>query len=135
MGQSAQFSSLAPKVMKAKIRYLALVSKTPHRLAHFYRTCFGLRELGRSPEGDISLTDGFYNLTFLLQRPGRSEPGFQLAGIAVDNVKELEDRLKSHSPGAELQADEGGIHAGEFLLKDPNGLPVAVSTTNFGVPD
>lgn len=79
--------------MKSQIRYLALISKTPFRLAHFYRTCFGLRELGRSPEGDVSLTDGFYNLTFLLHRPGGPEPGFRLAGIAVDDIKELEARF------------------------------------------
>ena len=121
--------------MNAKIRYLALVSKTPHRLAQFYRTCFGLRELGRSPEGDVSLTDGFYNLTCLLQRPDRPEPGFSSIGVAVDDVKELEDRLRQHAPGAELQPDDGGIHAGDFRLKDPNGLPVAVSTTDFGLPD
>ena len=121
--------------MNAKIRYLALVSKTPHRLAHFYRTYLGLRELGRSPEGDVSLTDGFYNLTFLLHRPDRPDPGFRQVGVAVDDVKELENRLRRHAPGAELQPDEGGIHAGDFRLKDPNGLPVAVSTTNFGVPD
>lgn len=120
--------------MKAAFRYLALVSKTPFRLAHFYRTCFGLRELGRSPEGDVSLTDGFYNLTFLLQRPDRPEPGFRMAGVAVDDVQELEERLRRHAPGAELAPDEGGIHLGEFRLKDPNGLPVAISTTCFGVP-
>ena len=121
--------------MKSAIRYLALVSKTPYRLAHFYQTCFGLRELGRSPEGDISLTDGFYNLSFLLHRPGRPEPGFRLAGIAVDDIEEIEERLEEHAPGSKLEPDEGGIHAGEFVLKDPNGLPVAVSVSNFGVPE
>ncbi|MBV9119813.1 MAG: VOC family protein [Chloroflexi bacterium] len=118
--------------MKAEIRYLALVSKTPHRLAQFYRQALGLRELGRSPEGDVSLTDGFYNLTFLLQRPDRPEAGFRLAGVAVDDLSELEGRLARE--GAELRPDEGGIHGGEFRLHDPNGVPVAVSTTNFGVP-
>jgi hypothetical protein len=121
--------------VKATFRYLALVSKAPFRLAHFYRTCFGLRELGRSTDGDVSLTDGFYNLTFLLQRPDRPEPGFAVAGLAVDDMGELEARLREHAPGTELEPDEGGIHAGEFRLKDPNGLPVAVSTSAFGVPD
>jgi hypothetical protein len=94
-----------------------------------------LRELGRSPDGDVSLTDGFYNLSFLLQRPDRPEPGFRVAGIAVDDVDELRDRLRRHAPGTELQPDDGGIHAGEFVVHDPNGLPVAVSTSSFGVPE
>jgi hypothetical protein len=121
--------------VKATFRYLGLVSKTPFRLAHFYRTCFGLRELGRSTEGDVSLTDGFYNMTFLLQRPDRPQAGFRFAGVAADDVDELRGRLEEHAPDIELLPDTGGIHAGEFVLKDPNGLPVAVSTSNFGVPD
>ena len=119
--------------MNAKIRFLGLVSKAPYRLAHFYRTCFGLRELGRSTEGDVSLTDGFYNMTFLLQRSDRPQAGFRVAGLAVDDEAELRDRLKRHAPGTELVPDEGGIHAGEFVVRDPNGLAVAVSTSNFGV--
>ena len=121
--------------MKAHIRYIGLVTRTPQKLAHFYGSSFGLRELGRSAEGDVSLTDGFYNISFLLQRPDRPEPGFRLAGVAVDDVDELRDRLEEFLPGAELEADEGGVHLGEFRLKDPNGLPVAVSVSNFGVPE
>jgi hypothetical protein len=121
--------------VNAKIRYLGLVSKTPFRLAHFYASTFGLRELGRSTDGDVSLTDGFYNMTFLLQRPDRAAPGFQVAGLAVDDPDEVKDRIARHAPGVELQPDEGGVHAGEFVLKDPNGFAVAVSTSNFGVPD
>lgn len=121
--------------MKAHIRYIGLVSRTPQRLAHFYSSSFGLRELGRSTEGDVSVTDGFYNLSFLLQRPDRPEHGFRLAGVAVDDVEELEERLKRYDPAAKLEPDEGGVHMGEFRLKDPNGLPVAVSVSNFGVPE
>lgn len=43
--------------------------------------------------------------------------------------------MTEHAPGTGMQPDEGGIHAGEYVLKDPNGLPVAVSTSYFGVPD
>jgi len=119
--------------MNAAIRYLAFVSKTPHKLAHFYCQHLGMHELGRSPEGDISVGDGFYNLTVLLHRDDRAEPGFGQIGIAVDDVKELEDRLRRHAPGAELQPDAGGLHFGEYCVKDPNGYPVAISTTNFGM--
>ncbi len=120
--------------MKATIRYLSFVSKTPHRLAHFYCTYLGMRELGRSPEGDVSVTDGNYNLTFLLARHGRADPGTGQMGIAVDDIRDLEARIEEYATGAELQPAEGGMHFGEYTVEDPNGYPIAVSTTNFALP-
>ena len=38
--------------MQATIRYLAIVSDDPERLARFYTSGFGMRELGRSSAGD-----------------------------------------------------------------------------------
>jgi len=119
--------------MNAAIRYLGFISKTPHRLANFYCTYLGMRELGRSPEGDISVGDGYYNLAFLLQRDDGTQPGFGQLGIAVDDIKEVEERLRQHAPGTELQQDSGGLHFGDYSVKDPNGYPVAVSTCNFGI--
>ena len=50
------------------MRYLAFLSDDPAALADFYARHFELDELGRSNEGDVSLGDGFYNLTFLKRR-------------------------------------------------------------------
>ena len=47
----------------ARIRYLSILSHAPARLASFYTQHLGLRRLGESPDGDISLSDGGYNLT------------------------------------------------------------------------
>lgn len=66
----------------------------PEVLADFYATYLGVRELGRGPDGDISLTDGFYNLTFLKQRPGLGEPddllGLNHFGIDISQEKGYE---------------------------------------------
>ena len=64
--------------MQAQIRYLSIITEHPDVLADFYATYLGVRELGRGPDGDISMTDGFYNLTFLKQRPGLGEPDDRL---------------------------------------------------------
>src|SRR5581483_10664545 len=116
--------------MKATFRYLALVSKTPFRLAHFYRTVFGLRELGRSPEGDVSLTDGFYNVTFLKQRAGLEEEDGKLGlnhfGIEIDDIREIEGRLEEFASRADIVQEKGGLHHGEFRVYDPNNLPVSL---------
>jgi catechol 2,3-dioxygenase-like lactoylglutathione lyase family enzyme len=67
--------------MVAIIRYIAFISEKPDELAKFYNRFLGTRELGRSAEGDISISDGFYNLTFFKRRPNlhggtdRSLPG------------------------------------------------------------
>ena len=54
--------------MNSQIRYLAIVSEQPETLANFYSTYFKMRELGRSDDGDVAVTDGFYNISILKQR-------------------------------------------------------------------
>lgn len=124
--------------MQAQIRYLATVSERPRTLAEFYTAYLNMRELGRSPEGDVSLTDGFYNLALLQQRPGLGETDRRLGhhhfGIAVDDLAELRARLARHAPDQQLQPERGGLHAGEYRLYDPNGLPISISSSSFGVP-
>ena len=41
-----------------RIRYLAVICRDPASLADFYANEIGMEEMGRSPEGDVSLTDG-----------------------------------------------------------------------------
>ena len=53
-------------MVNGHMRYLAFLSDDPAALADFYARHFELDELGRSNEGDVSLGDGFYNLTFLM---------------------------------------------------------------------
>ena len=120
--------------MQATIRYLAIVSDDPERLARFYMDGFGMRELGRSPAGDISVTDGAYNLSFLAQRPELGALGPREIGIAVDDRAALVERLHRYAPHLALEPDEGGMHYGEYRLTDPNGYGVSVSTRAFGVP-
>jgi catechol 2,3-dioxygenase-like lactoylglutathione lyase family enzyme len=119
--------------MAATIRYLAIVSNNPERLAHFYASVFGMRELGRSSAGDISLTDGGYNLSLLAARPELGPTGPRQFGIAVDDRAALEDRLQRFAPHLTLQPDEGGLHYGEYCVTDPNGFAIAVSTSEFGL--
>ena len=120
--------------MQATIRYLAIVSDDPERLARFYTTNFGMQELGRSGAGDVSVTDGFFNLSLLACRPALGARGPRQIGIAVDDHAALVDRLQRFAPHLTLQPDEGGLHHGEYCIADPNGYPVAVSTCGFGVP-
>jgi catechol 2,3-dioxygenase-like lactoylglutathione lyase family enzyme len=125
--------------MEARVRYLAIVSEQPEELVRYYRGFYGLRELGRSPEGDVSLTDGFYNLTILRRRAelgaDADRPGLRHIGIQVDDLREVEGRLEDHAPAADIRPEPGGLHHGQYRLVAPDGLPVSLSTSGFGTPD
>ena len=49
----------------SRIRYLAILCSEPAALAGFYGRCFGMEEIGRADAGDVTLTDGGFNLTLL----------------------------------------------------------------------
>jgi catechol 2,3-dioxygenase-like lactoylglutathione lyase family enzyme len=119
------------------IRYVAIVSRDPERLAEFYSSTFQMDELGRSTEGDVALTDGHFNLSVLKARPSLgpdSEPlGLHHLGFAVESIEEIAERLRGYS-GGELLPEPGDLFHGEYRMIDPYGLPVSLSTRDFGVP-
>jgi catechol 2,3-dioxygenase-like lactoylglutathione lyase family enzyme len=125
--------------MASQIRYLSIITEHPEILAEFYGRYLGLRELGRGPAGDISMTDGFYNLTFLKQRSDLGEPDDRLGlnhfGVEIDDIREIEARLEEFAPNAEIKRENGDLHHGEYRVFDPNGIAVSLSTRRFGVPD
>ena len=124
--------------MNACVRYISIVTEHPDVLASFYATHLGLRELGRGAEGDISLTDGFYNLTFLKQRAGLEADdrlGLNHFGVAIDDIREVEARLEEFAPNADIQQENGDLHHGEYRVFDPNGIAVSLSTKHFHAPD
>ena len=119
------------------LSYLAIIAERPEALADFYHTHFGLTELGRSAAGDISMTDGYFNLTFLKRRPGLGEAddskGLHHFGLSIDDIREIEARLEDFAPGVEILPESGDLHHGEYRVHDPNGYAVSLSTRHFGV--
>jgi len=116
---------------------MAIISDRPQVLAGFYAEHFQMWELGHSDAGDISITDGFLNVSLLKQRPGvegaSGRPGLSHFGIAVSDSHEVEANLEEYLPTADIQAENGDLHHGEYRVIGPNGLPVSISTANFGV--
>ena len=122
----------------AILRYIAFVSDNPEKVTEFYHRFLRTEEMGRSPQGDISITDGFYNLTFFNKRPTlgemRMESGLHHIGLEVDNLEEVKGKfLALNSRGMILQ-EPGDIHHGEIRIHDPECHPVSLSTRSFGVP-
>ncbi len=121
------------------LRYLAFLSDDPGSLADFYARHFALDELGRSNEGDVSLTDGFYNITFLRRRADLNElhndTGLHHVGLQVDDIGEVTRNYLRCIPDGVMVGERGGLHFGERRFFDPECGPVSVSTTSFGAPE
>jgi catechol 2,3-dioxygenase-like lactoylglutathione lyase family enzyme len=123
--------------VKAHFGYMAIVSDQPEALAEFYARFFDMWELGRSDAGDLSITDGWVNVSILKQRSGvegaSGRPGLSHFGIAIDDIRELEANLEEYFPQTEITRESDDLHHGECRLYGPNGLPFSISTNNFGV--
>jgi catechol 2,3-dioxygenase-like lactoylglutathione lyase family enzyme len=121
----------------ATLRYIAYLANDPEKLVDFYHRFLSTEELGRSPEGDISITDGYYNFTFFRKRATlgemHTESGLHHIGLQVDDLEEVKGRfLKFNSRGMIIQ-EANDLHHGEIRIHDPECRPVTVSTKSFGV--
>lgn len=118
------------------IRYLAVISEDSERLAGFYKRHFEMREIGRSEEGNISLSDGFYNFTILKKRPALYEPrpivGPHHIGLQVPNLGDTVNRYLELFPRGTVVAEPADIHHGSVRIHDPDGNPVTLSEGDFG---
>lgn len=121
----------------ARIRYLATISRDPSTLADFYIEEIGMRELGRSADGDVSLTDGYFNFTLFRQRPDlielRKDLGLHHLGVEVDSVEETIARYRELIPGGVVLKEPDSIHYGGVRIFDPECNPISLSETGFGI--
>jgi catechol 2,3-dioxygenase-like lactoylglutathione lyase family enzyme len=122
----------------ASLRYVAFLCDDPPALAEFYHRFLATEELGRSVSGDISITDGFYNLTFFKRRAElgemRMDVGLHHIGVEVDDLEAVKGRFLGLNPRGMILQEPNDIHHGEIRIHDPECLPVSVSTKAFGVP-
>jgi catechol 2,3-dioxygenase-like lactoylglutathione lyase family enzyme len=120
-----------------RLRYIAYLSEDPDMMADFYTRHLELDELGRSNEGDVSLTDGFYNITFLKAREELGEPdntiGLHHVGLQVDDMDRVITKYLDRTPRGEVIDERGGLHFGEVRIYDPECRVVSLSTSDFGV--
>ena len=120
-----------------RIRYLAMLCADPAGLAGFYRDCFGLEEMGRTDAGDLTLTDGGFNITLFKKRPQLHEPrmerGLHHLGIAVESLEETLARYRAFNPRGVIIPESGDLQHGELRIHDPECHPVSLSQRHFGL--
>lgn len=114
----------------ARIRHIALLTKDTERLAEFYRTSFGLKEVARSGEASehgraIYLSDGHINLAILPARHRRE--GIYHFGMEVADVKgAAQGAITAGATGGTAELPKDGRFAETFIL-DPVGTRVDLS--------
>lgn len=123
--------------MTGRVRYIAFMSEDPDKTSDFYARHFGLAEIARSNQGDVSLTDGYMNLTFIKARDELCEPdtrlGLHHVGLQVDNLDHTLARYRDVAPRGEIIEEGGGPHFGDVRIYDAECHAVSLSTGDFGV--
>jgi catechol 2,3-dioxygenase-like lactoylglutathione lyase family enzyme len=131
----------------ARIKHIALTTKEPAKVAEFYKSAFGLKELRRSPNGAVFLTDGHIHVAVLNHKDERSPDmgahgpnfsGIHHFGFEVDDLDEAGTKLEA-AHGHRLERKEAsdaamrdGVHANfEQKWAGPDGVVIDVSHTGW----
>jgi catechol 2,3-dioxygenase-like lactoylglutathione lyase family enzyme len=119
--------------LRASIRFIAMNSDDPQRMADYFTGYFGLRVLAQDATGAIALTDGWFKLALLPSWPANEVGGIAHYGLAVDDIAALKARIAQH--GGTIGPDAGGDFHGEYRIADPFGGQWSISARTFGMDD
>lgn len=118
-----------------RLRYLAFLSLDARALANFYRDYFGMTELASSPEGDVTLTDGFFKFSIMQMRTSLDElrmtVGAHHVGVQVDSIDETLKLYREFNPRGVVLDEPNGHQYGQVRIHDPECNPVVLSETAF----
>jgi catechol-2,3-dioxygenase len=118
----------------AKLRHLAILTQQPDRLADFYKRVFEMKEMYRTKNGSVHLSDGEVNLA-ILNANDPKEPGHRSGlyhfGFQVEDNQEIAKRIQEIYPeGAPKQRN--ATYA-EGRGSDPDGNLFDISTIGWGI--
>ena len=134
----------------ARIKHIALTTANPAKTAAFYKEAFGLKELRRSPNGAVFLTDGYIHVAVLnlkgeesadMGAHGPNFTGIHHFGFEVDDLGDacakLEEahgeRLTAKTEAeADAYAELRAGHANfEMKWSGPDGVVIDISHTGW----
>ena len=113
----------------AKIRHLAIKTKNPERLACFYEDVFGMKRIHDEKGGAIYMSDGYLTLALLRNRGEATPSGINHFGFHVDNIEDVEDRLKKFDEPLEQRPANRPF--AEYRAMDPDGNLFDVSVHGY----
>ncbi len=131
----------------ARIKHIAITTKEPVKTAEFYKSAFGLKELRRSPNGAVFLSDGHIHLAILNWKDERSADmgahgpnfsGIHHFGFEVEDLDDASDKLEAvhgrrltQKEGVEAVMAGGGHANFEMKWSGPDGVVIDISHTGW----
>jgi catechol 2,3-dioxygenase-like lactoylglutathione lyase family enzyme len=112
----------------AKIRHLAIKTKSPEKLAVFYEEVFGMKRI-HSGGGAIYMSDGYLTLALLKNRGEAAPSGINHFGFHVEDLKEIEEKLKKFEEPLEVRPANRPF--AEYRAMDPDGNLFDVSVHGY----
>ena len=117
----------------AKIRHIAVMTKEPPKLAEFYKTTFGMKEVPRNaPKPNsraIYLSDGYINLAILPADHNRE--GINHFGFQVDNIEETFRAARDAGAMEDIEEKPRDGRFAEVGIRDPIGQKIDLSVQGW----
>jgi len=113
----------------AKIRHLAIKTKSPEKLASFYEEVFGMKRIRSEKSGAIYMSDGYLTLALLRNRGEATPSGINHFGFQVDDIKDIEGKLQKFEEP--LTERPGNRPYAEYRAMDPDGNLFDVSVHGY----
>jgi catechol-2,3-dioxygenase len=116
-----------------KLRHLALLTHQPDKLADYSKRVFDMKEMYRTKNGSVHLSDGEVNLA-ILNASDPKEPGHPVGlyhfGFHVEDNKEVTARINEVYP-AGAPKERKATYA-EGRATDPDGNLIDISAVGWG---
>jgi catechol 2,3-dioxygenase-like lactoylglutathione lyase family enzyme len=124
--------AVASKPGPFPIRHIAIYTPDPRRLAGFYGGPLEMKEVAYSDRSSIFVSDGYFNLALLFERPGEEKSGLNHFGFHVKDLEEMRDRAeRAGVPRGDKRPDR--IPFAEYRLHDPEGNGIDISIKGWKV--
>jgi len=120
--------------MSTKIRHVAIVTENYDRMAKFYQTIFGMKKITTGMTDETGyynpnrghLSDGVIGLALLQRQPGH-HAGLDHFGLEVEDVQQVEDRLRKYFPEIQVARRPGHVPFAGLRCFDPTGCQFDLS--------
>ena len=114
----------------AKIRHLAIKTKSPERLAAFYEEVFDMKRIRTEKDGGpIYMSDGYITLALLRNRGEAAPSGINHFGFQTDDLADIERKLKKFDEP--LTQRPANRPYAEYRAMDPDGNLFDVSVHGY----